>query len=41
MGEHFIAKNGVRNLRSMNQVEFRKTSLQMSWLRLVVLESVQ
>jgi hypothetical protein len=28
MGEHLIAKNGVRNLRSMNQVEFQKTSLQ-------------
>jgi hypothetical protein len=38
MGEHLIAKNGVRNLRSMNQVEFQKTSLQMSLLRLVVLE---
>jgi hypothetical protein len=41
MGEHLIAKNGVRNLRCMNQVEFQETSLQVSLLRLVVLESVQ
>ena len=41
MGEHLVTKNGIRNLRCMNEVELQKTSLQMTLLRLVVLESIQ
>ncbi len=41
VGEHIIAKNGVSNLRCINQVHLKETSLQMALLRSVVLQSIQ
>jgi len=41
MGEHLVAQNGVGDLGSMNEVELRKTSLQVALLWLVIFEGVK
>jgi len=39
--EHLVAKDGISNLGRVHQVHFEQPSLQVSLLRLVILEGVQ
>ena len=41
VGEDLVDKNGIRNLRRVKQVHLEQTSLQVSLLRLVVLERLK
>ncbi len=39
--KHFVAQNGVGDLRSSHQIHFQQARLQMALLRLVLLQCVQ
>jgi hypothetical protein len=41
VAEHVVTKDGIGDLRSMNQVHLQKSGLEMALLGLVVLESVK
>ena len=41
MGEHFIAKDSISNLRRMNQVHLQKSGLKVALLWFVLLERIQ
>ena len=41
MREHLVAKNSVRNLRRVQQVHLEQPRLQVTLLRLVLLQSVE
>ena len=41
MGEHVITKDGIGNLRGVNQVHLQKSGLEMALFGLVFLESIE